>query len=59
MTTKSKSKPPPGYEDRFTLAEIAAKYDRDKWRFAASKYYDLTGVRISKEQAKKMAAAEE
>lgn len=39
------------------LAEIAAKYERDKWRFAASKYYDLTGIRISKEEARRMVEA--
>ena len=45
------------FQDPRTLAEIAAKYDQDKWRYAASKYYDLTGERISKEEARRRALA--
>ncbi len=41
-----------------SLAEIAAKYDKNKWRFAASKYYDITGVRISQEDARQRAEKE-
>jgi hypothetical protein len=41
-----------------SLSEIASKYQRDKWRFAASKYYDITGRRISMQEAKRRAEAE-
>jgi hypothetical protein len=43
--------------DKTVLAHIAATYEKEKWMAAASKYYDQTGKRISREKAQKAVEA--
>ena len=45
--------------NNINLAEIAARYEHDKWRSAASRYFDLTGNRISSKTAQEWAEAAE
>ncbi|KAF7508189.1 hypothetical protein GJ744_009486 [Endocarpon pusillum] len=48
---------PPPTKAQITVAGLADDYDLGKWRYVASRYYDLTGERVSAEWARKEAKA--